>query len=127
MVILIIYPLISFSPYNLEKASILVSVQLTKDSLHKNTLAPSGISHLVHFSPLVLEKTEMEKKSSCGILSGSPNRSVLVKCETSGKMVPTGIEMDAEAFKSVTLEGYSFLCRECRKVHTWCKKDATLA
>jgi transposase-like protein len=53
---------------------------------------------------------------------------LLIKCPTSGKSVPTGFGMDPVSFAEPTnqLFGNSFRCPACGKIHTWDKKDAFL-
>jgi hypothetical protein len=51
---------------------------------------------------------------------------VMIKCPNTGQMVPTGIAMDKEGFKTAELANNSFQCPACRQTHTWSKKDASL-
>lgn len=50
---------------------------------------------------------------------------VVIKCPKTGKEVPTGFEMSAEAFASNTLSGNQLgKCPECGGAHVWNKSDA---
>jgi hypothetical protein len=64
-------------------------------------------------------------KFSSGILPGSTIRRVTIKCPQSGDTVPTGITMDEEAFRNVTLR-YELACPKCGQRHLWTKDDAFL-
>jgi len=64
-------------------------------------------------------------KFSSGILPGSTIRRVTIKCPQNGEPVHTGITMDEEAFKNVTLQ-YELACPKCGQRHYWTKADAFL-
>ena len=64
-------------------------------------------------------------KFSSGILPGSTTRRVTIRCPQSGEFVPTGITMDEEAFRNVTLQ-YELTCPKCGQQHKWTKPDAVL-
>lgn len=49
---------------------------------------------------------------------------VMIRCPKTGAAVPTGIGMDWESFKFVTMEGNQVGCPSCGQMHTWDKKDA---
>lgn len=51
---------------------------------------------------------------------------VLIKCPTTGEMVPTGTEMDRESFESAKMEQNSVQCTACGEMHSWDKEDAVL-
>lgn len=52
-------------------------------------------------------------------------RKVMIKCPQKGIAVPTGVEMDQDAFGTVTLD-YELKCPACGAVHHWTKKEAFL-
>ena len=66
-----------------------------------------------------------------GVSTLAPNRGcvmarVMIKCPVRGKAVPTGMEADEAAFKSVKYENNEFGCPACGQIHTWSKEDAFL-
>jgi endogenous inhibitor of DNA gyrase (YacG/DUF329 family) len=64
-------------------------------------------------------------KFSSGIVPGSKNRRVMIKCPNSGAPVDTGVAMDEEAFATVSLN-YELQCPSCSSVHRWTKSDSFL-
>ncbi|HEY8082783.1 MAG TPA: hypothetical protein VIE64_04400 [Solirubrobacterales bacterium] len=52
---------------------------------------------------------------------------VMIKCPNTGKLVPTGIAMDAQSFASAQLSNNGLgNCPACGGGHVWSKKDAQL-
>jgi endogenous inhibitor of DNA gyrase (YacG/DUF329 family) len=51
---------------------------------------------------------------------------VMIKCPETGRTVNTGIALDLESFKHITLDNNSVRCPHCGKTHVWSKKDAFL-
>jgi endogenous inhibitor of DNA gyrase (YacG/DUF329 family) len=51
---------------------------------------------------------------------------VMIKCPATGKLVPTGFEMDAQSFASSDLSDNSVSCPACGGTHVWSKEDAQL-
>lgn len=51
---------------------------------------------------------------------------VMITCPTTGEVVPTGIAMDPESFKSSDLRSNSVGCGACGQSHTWEKGEAFL-
>jgi hypothetical protein len=54
---------------------------------------------------------------------------LLIKCPVTGKMISTGFSMDKGSFENPTniMSNNSVRCPHCGQMHTWDKKDATLA
>jgi endogenous inhibitor of DNA gyrase (YacG/DUF329 family) len=51
---------------------------------------------------------------------------VVIKCPKTGKLVPTGMNMDEASFKSSSMTNNSFNCPACGETHTWNKDQASL-
>ena len=51
---------------------------------------------------------------------------VVIKCPKTGKLVPTGMNMDEASFKTSSMSGNSFICPACGETHTWNKDQASL-
>lgn len=52
---------------------------------------------------------------------------VMIRCPSTGKAVPTGLSMGEAAFKTATLEGNSTQCAACGQMHVWSKAQAWVA
>lgn len=46
-----------------------------------------------------------------------------IKCPTTGKLVPTGMDIDENSFESMQMSGNQMRCEACGNTHTWGKKD----
>jgi hypothetical protein len=51
---------------------------------------------------------------------------IMIKCPTTGKLIPTGMAADQNSFDSSTFTNNSVQCPECGRMHTWSKQDAQL-
>lgn len=51
---------------------------------------------------------------------------VMITCPSTGKAVPTGVEIDAAAFDSSEFGEMNLECPECPEIHPWSKDDAFL-
>jgi hypothetical protein len=52
---------------------------------------------------------------------------VVIKCPTTGQIVPTGLAMDPDTFRNAILEGNGLgNCPACGGNHVWSKSDAFL-
>jgi endogenous inhibitor of DNA gyrase (YacG/DUF329 family) len=51
---------------------------------------------------------------------------VMIKCPRSGKAVPTGMDLDPDAFDSSEFGDLALECPECPEIHPWSKEDAFL-
>jgi len=51
---------------------------------------------------------------------------VMIKCPTTGKLVPTGVEMDQASFETAQLADNGIRCPACGESHVWNKEDAQL-
>jgi hypothetical protein len=49
---------------------------------------------------------------------------VMIRCPNTGQAVPTGIGMDFETFRQVTMRDNSVRCRACGEIHVWQQEDA---
>ena len=51
---------------------------------------------------------------------------IMIKCPSTGKDIPTGMEADKTAFELSDYKNHSVMCPVCGKSHNWSKKDAWL-
>lgn len=51
---------------------------------------------------------------------------IMIKCPTTGKPVPTGMDFDRQTFENATLTNNATGCPHCQQTHTWNKADAYL-
>jgi predicted RNA-binding Zn-ribbon protein involved in translation (DUF1610 family) len=51
---------------------------------------------------------------------------VMIRCTTTGKLVPTGFDMARTSFETAVLEDKAFQCPACGQMHMWDKEDARL-
>jgi endogenous inhibitor of DNA gyrase (YacG/DUF329 family) len=49
---------------------------------------------------------------------------VMIRCPETGEPVPTGVGMDFETFKHVTMRDNQVECASCGQMHTWQQEDA---
>jgi hypothetical protein len=49
--------------------------------------------------------------------------SLLIKCPTTQKLIPTGIAADKSSFESGQFSNNSVKCAACGQIHTWNKQD----
>lgn len=53
-------------------------------------------------------------------------RRVMVRCPVSGRAVPTGLTADPATWSTRVIGLNRVSCPECKQVHAWTKKDASL-
>lgn len=58
------------------------------------------------------------------MIPGGGDRRVVIRCPQTGELIPTGVQMDAKAFATVTLRDYITICPKCGATHKWSKSDA---
>jgi endogenous inhibitor of DNA gyrase (YacG/DUF329 family) len=51
---------------------------------------------------------------------------VMMKCPTTGKPFPTGVNADATSFAMSDFINNSTQCPHCQQMHRWSKKDVFL-
>ena len=51
---------------------------------------------------------------------------ILIRCPVTGKDVPTGIALSADAFQQAEINTYPVACPHCGQKHPWSKPDAFL-
>jgi len=51
---------------------------------------------------------------------------VLIQCPVTGRAVPTGIRADPATWSTRPIGLNKMSCPDCKQVHAWSKKDATL-
>lgn len=61
------------------------------------------------------------------IATGPVIKRLLVRCETTAKLVSTGETIAEEAWAGAKLKPAKLVCPHCQKVHHWTKKDVLLA
>lgn len=50
-----------------------------------------------------------------------------IECPETGKLIPTGWDVDRASFESMTISNCSVRCNECGQSHKWSKEDAVFA
>ncbi len=50
-----------------------------------------------------------------------------VRCAACGAMIPTGLDLDYEAFKDLTYADRTIECRVCERVQTWNVNDVDVS
>lgn len=59
--------------------------------------------------------------------SGPVIKRLLVRCQSTAKLAPTGQTIDEQLWATAKVKTPKFTCPHCRQVHKWTKKDVVLA
>jgi hypothetical protein len=61
------------------------------------------------------------------VKTGAVIKRLLVRCQSTAKLAPTGQTIDEQLWETTKLKTPKFTCPHCGNVHTWAKKDVILA
>lgn len=51
---------------------------------------------------------------------------VMIRCPVTGRAIPTGLTADARTWKDRPIGFNRVSCPDCKQIHAWSKKDASL-